>query len=839
MPFPLDGLPIELAALKDFALDLRWTWCHEADVLWMRVDSDSWNRTHNPLSVLQDVSAARLRELAADASFVEDLRVLSATRKNYIDAESWFQATYPDAGLGGVAFFSMEFGLGEALPIYAGGLGVLAGDFLKTASDLGVPITGVGLLYQGGYFRQRIDESGRQIETYPYNDPSRLPIQPVLDDIGTWLRIPIKLPGRTLQLRIWQATVGRTRLYLLDSNDPSNGLADRGITAKLYDNVVETRLVQEIVLGVGGWRTIQALAPAVEICHLNEGHAAFLILERASQAMRGSGLSFQEALWATRAGNVFTTHTSVAAGFDIYPPGLIRKYLSSLYGFVPGAADGQADVLALGCRDLDNAGEPFNMAYLAARGSLLSFGVSRRHGQVSREIFQPLFPRWPTGEVPVGHITNGVHIPTWDSEDSDRIWTAACGKERWRCLPDNMAAAIDALPDGALWEMRAAGRGRLVAQVRTRLKQHLSERGLAQDAVERANQVLDPNILTLGFARRFTGYKRVDLLLRDSARLARLLTNATLPVQLIIAGKAHPADQQGKDVIQEWVAMAQRPEFRHRLVFLEDYDLALAQELVQGVDVWINTPRRPWEACGTSGMKILVNGGLNLSELDGWWEETFSPEVGWAIGGAVAPDAPDVDAIEAQELYTTIEQSVVPEFYDREPSGIPLRWLARVRRSMAVLTPTYSSNRMALDYVTQAYLPAARCYAERAKEGGRVAKDLRAWAGRLTQCWSNLHLGAPSTSRTDEYWTISAPIYFGELQQDDVRVELYADPREGEVPDVVAMRRGDVIPGATNGNIYSARIPASRPAGDYTIRAIPSRRYVGIPAELPLILRQH
>ncbi len=838
MPFPLDDLPIELTALKDIALDLRWTWCHEADALWMKIDSEGWSRTRNPLWILQEASAVRMRELAADTSFVNDLKAISTARKNYIETENWFQTTYPDAKLGGVAFFSLEFGLGEALPLYAGGLGVLAGDFLKTASDLGVPIIGVGLLYQTGYFHQRIDASGRQIETYPYNDPTWLPIQPAVDNAGTWLRILIELPGRTLHLRVWQATIGRTRLYLLDSNDPSNSPVDRGITAKLYDNAAETRLVQEIVLGVGGWRAIRACAPAAEICHLNEGHAAFLILERAAEAMRESGLSFQEALWAMRAGNIFTTHTSVAAGFDIFPARLIGKYLSSLYGFLPGETDGQADIFTLGSRDREDSEEPFNMAYLAARGSLLSFGVSRRHGQVSRQIFQPLFARWPAAEVPVGHITNGIHIPTWDSEDSDRIWTAACGKERWRCLPDNLSAAIEALPDEALWQMRAAGRERLVKEVRTRLRRHLGERGLGQDTVEAANRVLDPNILTLGVARRFTGYKRLDLLLRDPARLARLLNDPTLPVQLVIAGKAHPGDQKGKDVIQEWVWLAQRPEFRQRLVFLEDYDLTLAQELVQGVDVWINTPRRPWEACGTSGMKILVNGGLNLSELDGWWEEAFSPDVGWAIGGATASESPNVDAIEALDLYTAIEQSIVPEFYDRDPLGIPHQWLARVRRSMAVLTPSYSSNRMVRDYVTQAYLPAAQCYADRAKDGGLIAKELQVWASRLSRCWSNLHIGAPSRSRADDCWTVSAPIYFGEMRQDDIRVELYADPIDGEAANIVAMVRGDVIPGAANGNIYSAQVAASRPVTDYTIRAIPSRQGVSIPAELPLILWQ-
>jgi starch phosphorylase len=831
----LDGLPAELSALKELALDLRWTWSHEADALWMRIDAKSWSRTRNPWTILQDASAATLRQLAADPSFVEHLQVLASARKAYSEVQTWFRATHPNSGLGGVAFFSMEFGLGDALPIYAGGLGVLAGDFLKTASDLGLPVVGVGLLYQSGYFGQRIDATGRQQEVYPYNDPSSLPIEPAIDAAGGWLHIPIELPGRTLIAKVWQAVVGRTKLYLLDTNDVVNSFVDRGITAKLYDATPEIRLMQEIVLGVGGWRAICALAPAVDVCHLNEGHAAFLILERARQAMGELRLSPKEALWATRAGNLFTTHTSVGSGFDSYPPDLVEKYLRSLYGSAGVDAVGLAEILALGRQNSGNGREPFNMTYLALRGSLLSFGVSRRHGCVSRKIFQQLFPCWPEPEVPVAHITNGVHIPSWDSEDSDRIWTEACGKERWRYLPDDLSAAIAALPDEALWEMRAAGRKRLVVQARARLKRHVGERGLGEDAVRIADRVLDPNLLTLGFARRFTGYKRPNLLLREPARLARLLEHPTRPVQLIIAGKAHPADQEGKDMIHEWIAMAQRPEFRFRLVFLEDYDLTLAQELVQGVDVWINTPRRPWEACGTSGMKILVNGGLNLSELDGWWEEAYSPQTGWAIGGGSEPGGPDEDAGEAEELYSAIEQSIVPEFYDRDAAGIPRRWIARIRKSMADLTPQYSANRMARDYVTQGYLPISRRRRDRIEDGGKPAREMHLWAERLRQSWPSLHIGEPSIASADASLTFSVPVYFGDLQQDDLRVEIYADPLEEGTRGSLALERGDAIPGAVNGNVYSARISAARPARDYTVRVIPCRPDVQIPSELALI----
>jgi len=672
-------LPAGLHALGELALDLRWTWSHEADALWERVDAEAWSRTQNPWTILQDISAERLQALAADASFVAELKRLVLTRRAYLDAPSWFSSAHDTAALSGVAYFSMEFGLGEGLPLYAGGLGILAGDFLKTASDLGIPVIGVGLLYQEGYFRQIIDSAGVQHEAYPFNDPGSLPIEPAHGPDGAWLRVALDLPGRTVSLRVWQALVGRIMLYLLDANDPLNSPADRGITGKLYDAGSETRISQEVVLGVAGWRVVEALAPKVEICHLNEGHAAFAVLERARACMRRSGLSFREALWATRAGNIFTTHTPMAAGFDRFPTDALAKYARYVEGFLAEAGIGLDEFLALGRAGSGDENEPFNMAYLAMRGSMLTFGVSRLHGRVSRHIFQPLFPRWPEEEVPIGHVTNGIHVPSWDSPGADGLWTAACGKERWRGLPDALPDLIASLSDEQLWAMAGEERHTLIQQVRARLARQLGSRGYPPEVVAQAANVLDPNALILGFARRFTGYKRPNLLLRDPARLARLLNDPARPVQLVLAGKAHPADDVGKEMIREWIDLAQRPEFRPRVVFLEDYDMALAQELVQGVDVWVNTPRRPWEACGTSGMKVLVNGGLNLSERDGWWEEAYAPELGWAIGdGREHPDD-KADAEDAEALYVTLEQEVVPEFYTRDAAGMPRRWLERVR----------------------------------------------------------------------------------------------------------------------------------------------------------------
>jgi len=826
-------LPPALMPLRDLALDLRWTWSHEADALWSQIDADLWQRTHNPWTVLDYLSAARLDELAADVGFLLHLYALVAARNAYLADPGWFASDRPDAQLAGVAYFSMEFGVGEALPLYAGGLGILAGDALKAASDLGLPVIGIGLLYQEGYFRQMIDAAGWQIEAYPYNDPSSMPIAPVRLDGGGWLRIPVELPGRTLQLRVWRAMVGRTLLYLLDSNDPVNGAVDRGIVGKLYGGGSEMRLLQEIALGVGGWRLVEALHPEIEVCHLNEGHAAFAVLERARSFARRHALSFEEALWATRAGNVFTTHTPVEAGFDRFAPDLLARY-----GLPWTGGDiALAELTRLGFDDSRPGGGLFNMANLATRGSLLNFGVSRLHGAVSRRIFQPLYPRWPEPEVPFDHVTNGVHVPTWDSAMADAIWTDACGKDRWRHEPQDMSARIESIADDALWALRGQARQALVRSVRERLTAHLSGRGLDPASVATAGTVLDPNVLTLGVARRFTAYKRPDLLLSDRDRLARLLSDEARPVQLVLAGKAHPEDTDGKRMIQAWVAFAQDPRFRRRVVFLEDYDIALAQDLVQGVDVWINTPRRPWEACGTSGMKVVVNGGLNVSTLDGWWEEAWAPDLGWAIGdGRIYPNADEQDRREAEELYALLETTVVPAFYDRDAGGVPLGWVARMRRSMAVLTQQYSASRMMRDYLDKAYLPAAQALRARTADNAAAAKTMAAWLRRLQRDWPGVHIGEPTFTPRNDGWDISVPVYLGEIVIDDIRVEACAEPAtQGGSPETIALAHDGAIPGTTSGYLYLGRIPGMRPALDYTVRVIPAHKGVKVPAEAALI----
>ena len=835
---PLPSLPAEIAALQDLALDLRWTWSHEGDALWEHVDKQLWDRTHSPWAVLQSTPSERFKALSTDAEFRRKLAEFASARARYLDQPGWFRKAHGASALGGVAYFSMEFGLGAALPLYAGGLGVLAGDFLKTASDLDVPVVGVGLLYQEGYFRQIVDGEGMQQELYPYNEPATMPVEPVIVDGKGWLRVLLQLPGRDLSLRVWQATVGRVKLYLLDSNDPLNNPVDRGITAKLYGGGNEIRLIQEIVLGVGGWRVIEKLRPDIEICHINEGHAAFAIIERARDLAHRTGVPFWDAFWACRAGNIFTTHTPVAAGFDIFQPALLRKYLPYVEGELSLKGVTLDDILGLGRLDPHDRREPFNMAYLGLRGSARSIGVSRLHGEFSRGIFQSLFPRWPRCEVPVGHITNGVHIPTWDSAEADEVWTCACGKERWRTLPDPIHQNIAAVSDEALWAMRGNSRQHLVGVARRHLATQLRERGFEAEAVHRADHVLDPNVLMLGFARRFTEYKRPNLLLSDRGRLERLLLHPRRPVQLVVAGKAHPADTVGKTMIQEWINFARDPRFRDCVVFLEDYDIALAQDLVQGVDVWINTPRRPWEACGTSGMKVLVNGGLNVSVLDGWWDEAYQPEMGWSIGDERGGAAQAVDARDAVSLYDVLETSVIPEFYERDAEGLPRAWLARIRRSMAALTPAFSSTRMLCQYVEDAYLPLAAALRARIAYDCAEAKQMRAWADQLARSWPSLHIGDSTASSNDDVRRFSVPVFLGEAPAASVRIELFADTEDGEPAQIITLHREREIPGSANGFIYAGEVKIARPASDYTVRAVPDRQGAFLPSELPLIVWQ-
>jgi glycogen phosphorylase len=825
----LPQAPEGIGYLDELAFDLRNTWEHGADEIWRRLDAELWMATHNPRVVLQTVARTSLRNALADPEFLEMLTRVVLNRRRATQAPTWFKRAYPHAPLTCAAYFSMEFGLSEALPIYSGGLGNVAGDQLKAAHDLGVPVVGVGLLYQQGYFRQYIDRDGNQTALFPYNDPGQLPITPVRNADGEWIRFGVQVAGPTLWLRAWEARVGRVKLYLLDSNDPANAPVYRGVTSELYGGGKELRVQQELVLGLGGWRLLGALGLRPEVCHLNEGHAAFAVLERAREFMVEQGQPFDVALAATRAGNLFTTHTPVPAGFDCFEPALLGRYLKR---YAENLLKIEFhDLLALGRQNPQDDNEPFNMAYLAIRGSGAVNAVSALHGKVSRRIFSSLFNGWPLAEIPIGHVTNGVHTPTWDSVAADRLWTEACGVERWRGTMEGVGELVAKLPAAELWAMRARNREELVTYVRERLAREVGD----ESGAGAARNAFDPNILTIGFARRFTPYKRPNLLLHDPERLMRILCDRQRPVQLVVAGKAHPADEPGKALVKAWIQFISRPELRNRAVFLSDYDMLLAEYLVHGVDLWINTPRRPWEACGTSGMKVLVNGGLNLSELDGWWAEAYAPEVGWALGdGREHDDDPGWDAVEAEQLYALLEGEIVPSFYDRDDAGIPQAWVNKVRHSMARLTPRFSANRAIREYVEKYYLPGAQAYRKRADNRGALAAQLVHWLGHVENHWQGIYFGRFEFKGSDDGHRFQVQVYLDDLDSEAVEVEMFADERDGLPAERYRMTRGERLIGS-NGWLFTARVESQRPAEHFTPRAIPRHPDLAIPLECPAI----
>jgi len=831
---PTDWLKIDgIDELVELALNLHWSWNHAADELWEGLDKELWDATQNPWVVLRTISQEKIKAALSAPEFRTRLdNLLRGNRESY-NADAWFQNKHRDAALTSVAYFSMEFMLSEALPIYSGGLGNVAGDQLKAASDLGVPVIGVGLLYGQGYFRQDFDSEGRQQALYPVNDPGQLPIRPLRHPNGEWLRLQIQLPGSKIWVRCWEVSVGRAKLYLLDTNDFANSATHRGITSQLYGGDAEMRLKQEIVLGIGGWRLLRALGLQPEVCHLNEGHAGFAILERARSYMEDHKIPFDLAMKVTRAGNIFTTHTAVSAGFDRFDPGLIRQYLTHYALDELGLPI--EDLLAMGRQNSGDTSESFNMAYLAVHGSGQVNGVSKLHGQVSRQIFGGLFPRWPREEVPIGSVTNGIHVPTWDSAAADALWTTACGKKRWhgnRPAEDDIRQVTDA----QIEQMRNAGRKGLIESARKRYRSQLaSEGGSPSDA----GDIFDENVLTLGFARRFATYKRPNLLLDDPDRLIRLLSNPQRRVQLILAGKAHPQDLPGQALIRQWKEFIQRPEVEGRVVFLSDYDMLLAQEMVQGIDVWINTPERPWEACGTSGMKVLVNGGLNLSELDGWWAEAYSPEVGWAIGdGREHGEDPAWDAAEAGALYALLEQEVIPEFYERDEEGMPRKWLGRIRESMARLTPAFSATRAIREYTEKHYLPAASGYRDRAAAESALGVSLLSWQQKIDQNWNSVRFGAIRINTHDGQHFVEAEVYPGNLDSSEIQVELYAESIHGNEPDLEVMVASQPAADSSGVIVYSAQVTAARPASEYTARIVPHHANASVPLEAGQILWQ-
>ncbi len=833
LPEGIEGIE-SLAAL---ALDIRWSWNHAADELWKQLDPALWEITHNPWLVLQTVSRERLKDQLDDPVFREKIEDLITMNQQVASSDAWFQHAHPDSPLKTVAYFSMEYMLSEALPIYVGGLGNVAGDQLKSASDLGVPVVAIGLLYQQGYFRQQIDKYGSQQALFPYNDPGQLPVTPLRLPDGEWLRFQINLSGHALWVRAWQVQVGRRKLYLMDSNDPANLPTHRGITSEIYGGDSEMRIKQEILLGIGGFRLLQALNIKPEVCHLNEGHAAFLVLERAYRFMKENEVSFETALTITRAGNIFTTHTAVAAGFDHFSPALMYQYFGN-YAANELHLDFNS-LMSLGRQDGHNDSEYFNMAFLAMRGSRSVNAVSKLHGKVSRKLFSNLFPRWPIDEIPVGSVTNGIHAPSWDSEFADELWTNASGKDRWKGDLKTIGQDISKIHDDTLWNLRTRSRNNFVNYVRKRFETQTIVSGLPASLTETARGVFDPSTLTLGFARRFVPYKRPNLLLYNPDRFIRILTNSQCPVQLVIAGKAPPFDESGKSLVREWNQFIEQHNLYKHVIFLSDYDMQLTEQLVQGVDVWVNTPRRPWEACGTSGMKVLVNGGINVSELDGWWAEAYTPEVGWALGDMHEHgDDPGWDHAEANALYDLLEQDIVPEFYSRNENGIPLKWMERMRNSMATLTPQFSANRTVREYTERFYVPAAAEYMKRSADKGLVGKKISDAKHFLQGKWNEIHFGNVKKEAKEKGYSFEAVIFFDDELKDKISIEIFALGSNDGDPEVIKMKLQSTSENKQL-HIYYAEVNTSREPDDYTIRIIPSYENISVPGEDNLILWQH
>ena len=823
--------------LVELALDLRWSWNHATDTIWRQLDPVVWEQTCNPWAVLQTVSRDHIEQLARSPAFLKSVDDLIQVKRKGAVAPAWFQHKYPSSHLTCVAYFSMEFMLSEALPIYSGELGTVAGDQLKAACDLGVPLVGVGLLYQQGYFRQLIGIEGDQQAIYPYNDPGQLPIMPVCLPNGEWLRLQLDLPGHTIWLRAWFVEVGKRKLYLLDSNDAANYPPYRGITSELYGSTHDLRLLQEIVLGIGGWRVLEAIGVHPEVCHLNDGHAAFALIERAAAYMQKTGVPFKAALAATRAGNVFTTHTLAHEGFDCFSPTVVEHYMSRYITDKLGIT--LNEFLDMGRPNSSDANAEFNMDYLAMRTSGVVKGVNRQQSAVSRRLFAPLFDRRSVDEVPVGFITTGVHMPSWDSEIADQLWTQVSGKDRWLGVLETLESDIGHISDARLWQFRNTAATALIEYTRARLARQMELSGMGTNAVSSVLRILRATSLTLGFARRFTTHTRPNLLLTNPERLLALLTNPRMPVQLILAGKANPSDVAGQELIRRWIHFIRQTPARQHVVFLSDYDMLLAEHMVKGVDVWLNSPQRPWEASGYGGMKVLVNGGINLSELNGWWAEAYTSDVGWALDeSSDGSDILETDDVDANGLYDILENEVIPEFYNRNEHLVPTTWVGRMRKSMARLTPHFSSNRTVREYTRQVYLSAASAYLARTAGSGAIGVRMADYQAVLAESWPLIKFGNVSVSTQGSSQTFDVQIFLHGLDPSLVKLELYAEGVMGSEPVQIELKPVRQTDRRSGASIYSASISSSRGSTDYTARMLPRFEGMSLPLEEPLILWQ-
>lgn len=856
-------LPDPLAALGELSINLRWSWDKPTQDLFAAIDPALWAQCgQDPVALLGAASPKRLDELATDDAFLARLGELAAGLSDYLRRPRWYQrqaregeARDSQAMPTGIAYFSMEFGVAEVLPNYSGGLGILAGDHLKAASDLGLPLIAVGLYYRSGYFRQSLTTDGWQHETYPALDPQGLPLRLLTDGAGAPVLVELAMPGAgRLRARIWVAQVGRIPLLLLDSDIPENGHEWRSVTDRLYGGDQDHRIRQEILAGIGGVRAIRAFTaieglPAPEVFHMNEGHAGFLGVERIRELITESGVDFDTALTVVRAGTVFTTHTPVPAGIDRFPVDLVRHYFGAGEAGGPALLGGVPTdrIVTLGAESDPGM---FNMAHMGLRLAQRANGVSLLHGHVSRAMFNDLWPGFDCGEVPIGSVTNGVHAPTWAAPQWRELGRELAGPDSgsehivWKQLQH--------ADPGQLWRLRSRLRALLVDDVRLRLRRSWSDRGASEAELGWTSTVFDPDILTVGFARRVPTYKRLTLMLRDPNRLEQLLLDENRPIQLVFAGKSHPADDDGKALIQKVVRFADRPELRHRIVFLPDYDMSMARLLYWGCDVWLNNPLRPLEACGTSGMKSALNGGLNVSIRDGWWDEWYDGENGWEIptaDGVVDEDRRD--DLEAGALYDLLEQSVTPKFYERDENDVPPRWVEMVRHTLQALGPKVLASRMVCDYTEKYYTPAARSLRSMVKPGpGRggvafgAARDLAAYRLRVQEAWPRIAItdvdstGLPDTPVLGSELTLTATVQLAGLRPDEVMVQavlgrvdaggVLTEPVAAIMPNAGKAHGGDEIFSTTT------PLPVAGPVG-YTVRVLPHNPALAGENELGLV----
>lgn len=779
------AIPERLKPVLEMASNLWWCWTPDVIVLFRRINETIWEDSYyNPIELLGRVDQHRLAELANDDAFLSEMDRQYERFNKYMSRRTWFSRNHADVKDTTFAYFSAEFGLTESIKTYSGGLGILSGDHMKAASDLGLPLVGMGLLYRFGYFYQYLNADGWQQEKYPENDFYNMPVKPVLDDNQNQIKSSVEVGNRNVHFQLWKLQVGRIPLYLMDTNIDENIPEDREITAQLYGGDSEMRIRQEILLGIGGMRALQAIGITPDVAHMNEGHSAFLSFERIWQIMSEENVSFDTARELVQASNVFTTHTPVPAGNDVFDPKLVESYLIQ-HRTKLGLSS--KDFLAFGRENPDAGEEPFSMTILALRLASFCNGVSQLHGEVSRNMWKSIWPDVPTEEIPIDAITNGIHPRTWISREMMGLLDRYLGP-KWEEKPADpkIWTRVSDIPDAELWRTHERRRERLVAYARRRLKSQLIDRGAPKSEYAIAEEILDPEVLTIGFARRFATYKRATLMFRDPERLLKILNNTDRPVQIILAGKAHPRDNGGKDIIKQIANITRSPEFRKHVVFLENYDISVARYMVQGVDVWLNTPRRPMEASGTSGMKVCFNGGLNFSIPDGWWDEGYRPGNGWCIGRGEEYADPELqDEIESQALFQVLEHEIVPLFYARGSDDLPRGWIEYMKNSMRDHCPAFNVHRMVSEYNNKFYVPAMKHYHTLSQDHVAKAKVISGWRESIQRDWKNVSVSNIQTEQSTDFavgdeLTVSADIHLGSLKPDDVLAEIWYGPIDSD-----------------------------------------------------------